>query len=169
MFALDPALLLQTLLVAIAAYASIVILLRLTGKRTLAKWNAFDFVVTVALGSSLATMVLSAQTSLGQGVAAFITFVLLQLCVSWISVRVRAFERLVKSEPALLVDEGRPLEQAMRRERVTMAEIRAAIRSEGMSCIEDAAAVVLETDGSISVLSRVQRPATALVDVRGFH
>jgi uncharacterized membrane protein YcaP (DUF421 family) len=162
-------LLLRTLLVALAAYAAVVAMVRVSGKRTLAKWNAFDLVVTVALGSSLATMVLSRQTPLAQGVVAFAVLVLLQLCVSWLSVRVRAFERLVKSEPALLVRDGRPDEAAMRRERVSLAEVRAAVRSKGLSRLEDAAAVVLETDGSISIITRLEPPASALGDVKGFH
>ena len=169
MFTAETETLLRTVLTASLAYAAVVGVLRVTGKRTLAKWNAFDLVVTVALGSSLATMVLSRQTPLAQGLVAFATLVLLQLCVSWLSVRIGVFERLVKSEPALLVRDGTPLEGALRHERVTLAEVRAAMRSKGLSRIEDAAAVVLETDGSISVVRRLELPATALHDVKGFH
>ena len=169
MFTADTETLLRTALTASLAYAGVVAILRITGKRTLAKWNAFDFVVTVAPGSSLATMVLSRQTPLAEGVAAFAALVLLQLCVSWLSVRARRFERLVKSEPALLVRDGRLIEAALRGERVTVSEVRAAVRSKGLSRIEDAGAVVLETDGSISVLPRIEAHATALADVKGFH
>ena len=169
MFTAEIETLLRTLLTASLAYAAVVTVLRITGKRTLAKWNAFDLVVTVALGSSLATMVLSHQTPLAQGVAAFAALVALQLAVSWLSVRVPPFERLVKSRPALLLRDGKPLEDTLRRERVTLAEIRAAVRSTGLSRIEDAAAVVLETDGSISVIERLGSPSTALADVKGFH
>jgi uncharacterized membrane protein YcaP (DUF421 family) len=83
----DPFLLLRTLLVGSLAYAALVVLLRLSGKRTLSKWNMFDLVVTVAFGSTLATALLSKDTSLMQGVAAFALLVALQWALTWASVR----------------------------------------------------------------------------------
>ena len=62
--------LLRVLLVGTAGYAAVVVLLRVTGKRTLAKLNAFDLVVTVALGSTLATILLSADVSWSEGALA---------------------------------------------------------------------------------------------------
>ena len=59
--------LLRTLVVGILAYIAIVVLLRVTGKRTLSKMNAFDFIVTVALGSTLATVLLSQDVALAEG------------------------------------------------------------------------------------------------------
>ncbi|HSJ97985.1 MAG TPA: YetF domain-containing protein, partial [Myxococcota bacterium] len=81
-----------------------------------------------------------------------------------------ALERVVKSRPALLLRNGRFEDAAMRRERVTPSEVRSAVRSSGAACLEDVAAVVLETDGSISVIRELgARGATALADVRGFE
>jgi uncharacterized membrane protein YcaP (DUF421 family) len=60
----------RTAIVGVLAYAALVVLLRISGKRTLAKMNAFDLVVTVALGSTLATILLSKEVSLASGVAA---------------------------------------------------------------------------------------------------
>jgi uncharacterized membrane protein YcaP (DUF421 family) len=60
--------LLRTLIIGILAYIAIVVLLRVTGKRTLSKMNAFDFVVTVALGSTLVTVLLSQDVALAEGV-----------------------------------------------------------------------------------------------------
>ncbi len=57
----------RTLITGVLAYILIVLVLRLTGKRTLSKWNAFDFIVTVALGSALANVILSRDVSLAQG------------------------------------------------------------------------------------------------------
>ena len=63
--------LLRVMVVGVAAYAALVALLRASGKRTLAKLNAFDFVVTVALGSTLATVLLSKDVALAEGLRAF--------------------------------------------------------------------------------------------------
>ena len=144
--------LLRVLLVGTAAYAALVAMLRVSGKRTLAKMNAFDLVVTVSLGSTLATVVLSRDVALAEGLLALATLIALQFCVAWLSVRSVKFQELVKSEPALLFFEGRYLDGALRRERVAREEVRAAIRASGVASLDDVAAVVLETDGTFSVV-----------------
>lgn len=155
--------------VGILAYAGLVLLLRVSGKRTLSKMNAFDFVVTVALGSTLATILLSKDTSLADGMVALALLICLQYIVAWTTVRSQWVERVVKSEPALLVHRGRILESALRRERVTQEEVLSAIRAQGMSALADVAAVVLETDGTFSVLHgpEKEQDATSLAGVKG--
>ena len=149
--------LLRVLVVGALAYAALVLLLRVSGKRTLAKLNAFDLVVTVALGSTLATVLLNRSVALADGIFAFVLLAGLQYVVAALSVRSPRFGALVKSEPTLLLHGGRFLEHAMRDQRVTREEVVSALRSSGVARPEDAAAVVLETDGSLSVL-----PAAAL-------
>ncbi|HEX7239694.1 MAG TPA: hypothetical protein VF263_05485, partial [Longimicrobiaceae bacterium] len=121
--------LVRVLLVGTAAYVALVLMLRVSGKRTLAKMNAFDLVVTVALGSTLATVLLSRDVALAEGLLAFATLIGLQFGVAWLSVRSRRVQEVVKSEPALLFFEGRYLDGALRRERVAREEVRAAVRA----------------------------------------
>lgn len=170
MFSAEWQVLAQTFLVAVFAYAALVVLLRTSGKRTLSKWNAFDFIVTVALGSTLATAILSRDVSLAEGVVGFAALIGLQFAVTWLSVRVSRFHRLVKSRAALLVYRGKFLHDAMKRERVSESEVRAALRGHGIAAVEDAGAVLLETDGSFSIIRNIgDKPATALSDVRDFE
>ena len=144
--------LVRIVVVGTAAYAALVLILRVSGKRTLAKLNAFDLVVTVALGSTLATVLLSKSVALADGLLGFALLVGLQYAVAWLSVRSPRFGAAVKSEPSLLLHRGRFLEGAMRRQRVTREEVVSALRSSGLARPEDAAAVVLETDGSLGVV-----------------
>lgn len=159
--------LIRTVIVGVLAYLSLVTMLRVTGKRTLSKMNAFDLIVTVALGSVLATIILSKDVPLAEGVAAFGLLVSMQYIITWLSVRSRRVSRLVKSEPNLLLYKGRFLQEAMRRERVNEEEVHAAIRSQGVAFVEEVEAVVLETDGSISVVKVTQqnREASSLAGV----
>ncbi|MCO6431326.1 MAG: DUF421 domain-containing protein [Deltaproteobacteria bacterium] len=158
----------RTVTVAIAAYLALIVALRATGKRTLSKWNAFDLIVTVAIGSAFATTIVSSQTTLAQGITAFLSLALLQFAVTWLSVRSRPLERLVKANPRAVLVSGRMIEEAMTQERVSEAEVLAAIRQSGSAYVEDIYAVILETDGSFSVLKKVDgRVLTALKDVGG--
>jgi uncharacterized membrane protein YcaP (DUF421 family) len=157
--------LIRVVVVAVLAYGALVVLLRASGKRTLSKMNAFDLVVTVALGSTLATVILSKDVALAEGVAAFAVLIGLQFVITWLSVRSAAVRRLVKAEPTLLFYRGQFLPDQMRRSRVLEDEVRAAVREQGVAALSEVEAVVLETDGSFAVVPRAEQPATARGDL----
>jgi uncharacterized membrane protein YcaP (DUF421 family) len=150
--------LLRVLVVGVLAYASLVLMLRISGKRTLSKMNAFDLIVTVALGSTLAAAFLTPDVALADALLALAILIGMQYLVATLSVRYDVVRRLVKSEPTLLMRRGEFLHSAMRRERVIEEELLAAIRSSGMTHLQDVEAVVLETDGSFTVLPCAERP-----------
>lgn len=154
--------------VSVLAYGSLVLILRLSGNRSLAKLNIFDFVVTIALGSTLATVLLSSDVSFAEGALAFVMLAGLQWVVSWLSVRAGWFGNLIRSEPRLVMREGEFLEQAMRQERLTRSDIESTIRKKGYGGIENIAAVVLETDGELSVITKsAEGSRSALRSVKG--
>lgn len=142
------------------AYVALVLFIRISGKRTLTKLNAFDLVVTVALGSTLATVLLNNSVALAEGVLAMALLILLQFVITWLSVRSSRFESLVKSETTLLMHKGRFLEGPLRSQRVTRDEVLSALPSQGESDVAGVDAVVLETDGSMSVLTSALDQAT---------
>lgn len=158
--------LIRIVVISILAYGSLVMVLRFAGKRALAKLNAFDLVVTVALGSTLATVLLTSDIAFAEGLAAFAMLAVLQWIVSRLSVAWPGFRKLVRSQPRLLLEEGAYLFQAMADERVTKDEVEAAIRAVGIGRCEEVAAVVLETDGSLSVIRSSAEPLTTLTGVR---
>jgi uncharacterized membrane protein YcaP (DUF421 family) len=147
----------RTVIVGLCAYICLVSVLRISGKRTLSKMNAFDLVVTVALGSTLATILLSKDVALAEGVTAFLLLAAAQYAVTWTSLRSDSFRRWIKAEPRVLLRAGRMLPDAMRAERVTEDEILAAIRSAGHMDPAEIALVTLETDGSMSVVTSARR------------
>ncbi len=156
----------RTAVVGVLAYLALVFLLRISGKRTLSKMNAFDLVVTVALGSTLATVLLSENVALANGVLAFALLIGLQFTVTWLSVRSSAVRNFVKAEPTLLLHRGQFLRRAMKVERVTEAEILAALRAQGILAVEEVEVVVLETDSSFSVVrSSASASDSALANV----
>lgn len=129
------------------------LVLRVGGKRTLSKLNAFDLIITVALGSTLATVITSKQLPFAEGALCLVVLVALQFLVSWSARRFSTLSALVKNEPRLLFLRGQYLELALREERLQKEEIVQAMRSQGHSMLSEVEAVVLETDGSLSVVS----------------
>lgn len=146
----DP--LIRTLIVGVLAYVFLVIMLRVSGKRTLSKMNAFDFIVTIALGSTLATMFVSKEVALSQGALGLALLVGLQWINTFIAARWSGYQKLLKAEPTLLVYRGEFLKEAMLEQRVTKDEILAAARQQQITEPKDIDAVILETEGSLSVI-----------------
>jgi uncharacterized membrane protein YcaP (DUF421 family) len=144
--------LLKILVVTPLAYAWLLLALRWSGKRTLTQLNMFDFVITVAFGSTLATTILNTTVALLDGVLALALLIGLQLMVAWISVRLPWFSRLVKSRPRLLYYQGTFRHDAMRQERVRQDELLQAVRRDGLRSLEQVHAIIMETNGNLSVI-----------------
>jgi uncharacterized membrane protein YcaP (DUF421 family) len=124
--------------------------------------------VTVALGSTLATVLLSKDVPLLEGALGLGLLIALQFVVTWLSVRSGKVRRAVRSQPALLLHRGELLPDALRDQRVTESEVFAAIRAAGIARLASVEGVVLETDGSLSVVSRpAEGLADTLTDVAG--
>lgn len=158
----------RTIIAGVVAYAALVMFLRISGKRTLAKMNAFDLVVTVAIGSTLSTVLVSKDVPIAEGVLALALLIVLQYVVAWMTVRWRAARRFVKSEPVALVSGGEFDRETMRSERISEDEVLAAVRTSGYADVKDVRTVVLETDGSFSVIPHSEEPPDepVLRDVR---
>jgi uncharacterized membrane protein YcaP (DUF421 family) len=158
--------LIRVVWIGVLSYSALVVLLRISGKRTLSKWNAFDLIVTIALGSTLATVLLTQQVTLTQGVVALALLIGLQFVISWLTIRVHAVRRFTKSEPTYLYREGEFILKRLHSERVTESEVNAAVRGAGIGSMQDVEAVILETDGSVSVIRKNSAgDRSALVDV----
>jgi len=156
----------RVILVGVLAYVALIVILRISGSRTLSKMNAFDLVVTIALGSTLATILLSKDVALVEGIVAFIVLIGLQFIVTALSVRSNTISDLVKSEPRLLLYQGSLLHGELKQARVVEDEVMAAIRRHGIGAVEDVAAVVLETDGSFAVVRRSDSALSAVDRIR---
>ncbi len=146
----------RVLAVGTAAYVTVVLVLRFTGKRTLSKLNAFDLVVTVAFGSTLASILLSSDVAWAEGAVALALLAGLQFAVAWTTTHLPGGRSIVTARPTLLLDDGRLLPEPLTEQRVTEDEIRQAVRATGSGDLADVAAVVLESDGSLSVISSSQ-------------
>lgn len=160
--------LLRVIVVGTLAYAGCILMMRLSGNRTLSKLNSFDLVITVAFGSTLSSVVVSGDIALAEGLLAIGLLVLLQFIITWLSVRSNAVNSVIKTAPTLLLRNGHMLDGAMRKVRITGDEIRTAVRQQGMGGLDQVAAVILETDGSLSIIPAEKLGScSALEGVRG--
>lgn len=155
----------RTALSGVIAYAALIVFLRISGKRTLAKLNAFDLVVTVAIGSTFSAVLTSPDLPLADGLLALALLIGLQYLVAWLTIHSGWFERLVKSRPAAVFLDGEFQKDAMRRERVARDEVLMAARSAGIRDLDRVALVILESDGSLNAMEEVESPPARPVTV----
>src|SRR5690625_2908676 len=121
----DPAALWRLIFITVCTYIALIILLRSAGKRTLAKMNAFDFVITIGIGSVFAIVVMDKTVYLMEGIVALALLIGLQFAITWSTVNTKALYGVVRSSPTLLLYDGEMIERNMKKERVTESELRA--------------------------------------------
>jgi uncharacterized membrane protein YcaP (DUF421 family) len=157
----------RTITLSVVGYAALFTMLRVSGKRTLSKLNVFDFVFVVAVGSVFASMIISKDVTLVEGVAAMGTLMVIQLVLAELAARFPKLERIINGEPTLLLSNGKFIRDALKKERVTEEEVRGAIRGEGVTRVEDVDAVTMENDGTLTVAWTSKKPGdSSLVDAK---
>lgn len=148
-----------------AIYASTVVAVRLAGRRTVAQMSAYDAVVTIALGSVLATTAVSAEVSYMAGLTAVVTLLALQVAVALVRRRFPRLRRLLEFAPEVVVEEGRVrLPTGPWTSQMTLDELRSQLRKEGVVEESAAALVLLEPDGRLSVFTDEDAAARARPD-----
>jgi uncharacterized membrane protein YcaP (DUF421 family) len=153
----------RLLVVGTLTYISLVLVLRISGSRTLASMNAFDFIVTVAIGAVFGRTVTAKGVALAEAVTALTLLVFLQFAVAWLQTRWSGIMGVITNPPALLYYRGEFLRDAMRTERVTEAEMHAAVRKKQLGSMAEVEAIVLESSGEFSIIQSLG-DGTALGD-----
>ena len=135
-------------------YVAMILFIRISGKRSTSKMNNFDWIVTVALGSIVGSVILFKDVVVLEGLEAIALLLILQYGVTKLSALVPAFSKAIRSSPTIVFFRGEFQEKTMQSERVTRAEILAAIREAGQTRLDAVEAVVLESDANLSVIPR---------------
>jgi len=142
----------RVLVSTIIAYIMVIIMLRLSGKRSLSKLNLFDFIITIALGSMLASMIVDESTTIVDGFAALSMLLLAQYIITWIALRWSNVANIINPRPTVVYQEGEFLFERMKQVHITEDELLAEIRQKGVACLDDVYAIVIESNGVVSVL-----------------
>ncbi|MBZ4034247.1 DUF421 domain-containing protein [Flavobacterium sp. 17A] len=145
----------------VTAFLTLFLFVRISGKRTLAKLNAFDFIVSIALGSTLSDIML-ATIPVTEGAVVLLLIILLQYIFAWLARSSAQMEKIINTEPRIVFYDSRFIEKTMVAETITKEEIYSAIRAAGIDQISEVRAVVMELNGTLSVVkkSSVEGPSS---------
>lgn len=137
---------------AVAIYAAVLAVVRVNGLRSFSKMSSVDFVVTIAIGSVVAS-VAATTTSVAAGVCAVVVL----FGVQFLATTLRRHDRgLLDNSPEVLMIGSELRHDVMRRRRVTEGDVRGKLRESGATSLDDVICVILETTGDVSVLKRQQ-------------
>jgi uncharacterized membrane protein YcaP (DUF421 family) len=128
--------------------------MRVIGRRELSTLEPFDLILLVVLGDLVQQGVTQDDYSVVGIMLAIGTIGLLQLGVSFVNFRFPRLRPLLDGEPIIVVQDGKPIEHNMRRERVTLDDIASAARQESIAKIDDIQWAVLETNGKMSFIKK---------------
>ena len=134
-------------------YLFIVAALRLFGKKELAQLSVIDLVFILLISNSVQNAMVGPETTLQSGIIAAATLFAINFLFKYFLFRSQKLSKLVQGEPVMLIHEGNVIEHNLKRERMTLQELEAAVREHGIENISDVNLAVLEVDGNISILS----------------
>lgn len=161
----------MVLLTATGVYLSVIILTRLSGLRSFSKMSSFDFAMTVAIGSVIATTVVAENPPLLLSAVALVAIYGLQIIVAILRLNSNLMQKLIDNRPMVLMVGTEIIEENMRAVRVTKTDLLAKLREANVLHLDEVKVVVLESTGDISVMHGEpnERPIDSILleNVRG--
>ena len=127
---------------------------RVVGRRQLSDLEPFDLILLVVLGDLVQQGITQSDESVTGTLTVISTIALLSVAVSWVSFRVKRVRLITEGEPIVLVQDGRPIERNLRRERITIEDVEEQLRESQLSSVSELRWAILENDGKISCIPR---------------
>jgi len=144
----------EKILRSVAVYGFLLAAFRIAGKRQLGQMTPFDLIVLLIISNVLQNAAIGADNSLGGGLLGAAVIIFLNYLIGWLTFRHRPVERIVENPPTILVKHGHVLRSNLHREHMTLSELRAALRKEGVATFTEVRYAILEEDGHVTVIPR---------------
>jgi uncharacterized membrane protein YcaP (DUF421 family) len=135
-------------------YLSILLLLRISGKRQLGQMGATEFVSILLISNAVQNSMNGGDNSLVGGLVLAAALIALSTLISFLTYRSRFFSRVFEGTPTLLIHDGKVVKKNMRHERLSTNELKVLLRKQGINDFEAVQTAVLEADGTLSVTKR---------------
>jgi uncharacterized membrane protein YcaP (DUF421 family) len=140
---------------AAAIYLVLLVLFRVAGRRTLSEMTSFDFVLLLVIGEATQQALLGEDFSLTHAVLVIVTLILLDVLISLVMQRSRLAGKLIEGVPMVIVADGKPLHDRMRKARIELSDVLGAARqSQGLERLDQIKYAVVETSGGITIIPK---------------
>lgn len=137
-----------------AIYVLVMVLMRLSGKRAVGQFTAFDLILLILIGNAVQNGINGGDNSLTGALIMASTLILLNYAVAWLTSRSSRIERLVEGEPVVLARDGKVYRHVLRRELVSDEDFQKALRQSDVEDLAEVRVALLENNGHITVITR---------------
>src|SRR4051812_25619558 len=148
----------------VAVYLFLLVIIRLAGKREIGQVSTADLIVVLLLSNTVQNAIIGNETSLVGGLVGATVLILLNKIIVRVGYRFRGFGRLIDGEPVALITDGEIRQEVLRVQEISIDELKAAARDEGVGSLDDVDRATLETSGMISIIPRVTGSDAAIED-----
>jgi uncharacterized membrane protein YcaP (DUF421 family) len=148
---MEPRELLMTAARGVAVYALMLAVIRISGKRTIGNFTAFDLLVALMLGE-VVDEIIYGDVTFSQGVIAIVTIAALQYANSWMSYWDHGLDKVLEGSPSIVVRNGQLEREGMRKERMNEKEVMGELRLRGVADVRELKLAAIEHDGQLSVV-----------------
>jgi uncharacterized membrane protein YcaP (DUF421 family) len=138
----------------IVVFFALYVLMRMIGRRELSKLEPFDLILLIILGDAVQQGLTQDDYSLTGAMLAIGTIAVLQVAVSYLNFQFPRLRPLLNGEPIIIVQDGKPIERNLKRERLTLDDVAESARLQGIGSLDEVAWGVLETSGTISFIKK---------------
>ncbi len=145
--------LIMTAVRAVGVYVLMLVVVRITGKRTIGNFTAFDLLVALMLGEMVDELVYGDVTLL-QGVTGIGVVALMHYANSWLSYFARGADKVLEGTPTIVVRDGALQREGMRRERLNEHDVLSLLRQRGVDDMREVRLAIIEPDGQVSVIQQ---------------
>ena len=139
---------------ATALFCFVYLLTRIIGRRELASLEPFDLILLIVIGDAIQQGLTQDDYSVTGALIVVGTFGVLQVFVSFLSYRFPRLRPALDGEPIVIVQDGKPIERNLKRERLTVEEVMVEARQQQIATMDQIAWAVLETNGKVSIIPR---------------
>jgi len=139
---------------AVFVFVFLLVLTRVIGKRELSSMQPFDLILLIVLGDAVQQGLTQDDYSLTGAVLVVGTIAVLQVCISWASYRFPRIRPMIEGEPIIVLQDGKPIERNLKRERLTTDDIAEEARKQSIAHLDEIKFAILETDGQLSFIKK---------------
>jgi uncharacterized membrane protein YcaP (DUF421 family) len=139
---------------AIVLFTTVMVLLRLVGRRELAEMEPIDFILLIVVGDAIQQGLTQDDYSVSGAMVTITSIAVLQVAVGYVAFRSKRMRRVLEGEPIILLEDGKPIDKNMKRARIATDELAEEARLAQLDGLDDVQWAVLETSGKISMIPK---------------
>ena len=145
---------------AVVVFLSVLILLRVSGKRQIGQMGATEFVAVLLISNAVQNAMNGGDNSLAGGLVLATVLIALSSAISILTYRSRFFSALFEGTPTLLIHHGQLIRKSLARERLTESDLKILLRKQGIHDLSEIKTAILEADGTFSITKKTEAPVT---------